>query len=76
MRESFTSGTVGGASGNRRIYPELCLIISPTQYIAVAKKNWRIVDLIIKPSKSANLKFNDIFGDISRFKADISNHKL
>ncbi len=23
MRESFTSGTVGGALGNQRIYPEL-----------------------------------------------------
>ena len=23
MRESFTSGTVGGARGNQRIYPEL-----------------------------------------------------
>jgi hypothetical protein len=26
MRESFTSGTVGGALGNQRIYPELNLM--------------------------------------------------
>jgi hypothetical protein len=26
MRESFTSGTVGGALGNQRIYPELNLL--------------------------------------------------
>jgi UDP:flavonoid glycosyltransferase YjiC (YdhE family) len=31
MREFFTSGTVGGALGNQRIYPEIPVVVMPFQ---------------------------------------------
>ena len=42
MRETFTSGTVGGAPGNRCFYPE---ILSPTELLG----NCTLLDLSVNP---------------------------
>ena len=58
MREFFTSGTVGGALGNQRIYPEL----STECRLVRENSQWlRIIDLSIKP-KMSRLNFFDRFG--------------